>query len=148
MSGVAYTTSDALGGNSAKTEWVDNTGKKYQVELLTLANQSKFERFLEKEAVKTIRNVKDELGDEEYLMALDRCLESIAEGKYSFGGEDAQRSLGTFKGMCAMISILFNTTSDDAFRLVKESPEIPKVIENIVVRSFPAQEKKPDEVTN
>jgi hypothetical protein len=47
-----------------------------------------------------------------------------------------------------MISILFNTTSDDAFRLVKESPEIPKVIENIVVRSFPAQEKKPDEVTN
>lgn len=147
MSGISYTTSDALGGSSAKTEWVDNTGKKYSVELLTLANQSKFERFLERDAVRAIKNVKEELGEEEYLLALDRCLEAIAEGKYSFGGQDAQRSLGTFKGMCAMISILFNTTQDDAFRLVKESPEIPKVIESIVVRSFPAQEKKPEAAT-
>lgn len=140
MSGVSYTTSDALGGSGAKIEWTDAKGKVYEVSLLTLEKQSAYERWLEREAIKAIKNVRDLLDKEEYEVALIKNLEDISSGRYVFGGEDAQNSLTSFKGMCAMISILFGISSEDAITLVKENLDLPKVIENIILRSFPVQE--------
>ncbi len=147
MSGVSYTTGDALGGSGAKIEWVDTKGKTYQVSLLTLEKQSAFERWLEKESVKAIKNVKDVLDESEYNAALSVALSDIASGRYVFGGEDAQQSLTTFKGMCAMISILFGITHEQAMELVKENKELGKIIENIIVRSFPVPEGNEEAAT-
>lgn len=145
MSGVSYTTSDAIGANGAKIEWVDAKGKTHQISLLTLEKQSAYERWLEKESIKAIRNVKDVLGEDEYTAALSVALDNITSGRYVFGGEYAQESLTTFKGMCAMISILFSITNEQAMELVKENKEIGKIIENIIVRSFPVPEGNGEE---
>lgn len=140
MSGVSYTTGDALGGAGSKIEWVDAKGKTHQVSLLTLERQSAFERWLEKESIKAIKNVKDVLDESEYNAALSVALEEIASGKFVFGGDEAQKSLESFKGMCAMIAILFGITSEQAMELVKENKELGKIIESIIVRSFPVSE--------
>lgn len=142
MSGVSYTTGDVLGGSGSKIEWVDSQGKTHQVSLLTLERQSAFERWLEREAVKAVKGVKDLLSDTEYQAALSRVLDDIASGRYVFGGEDAQNSLTSFKGMCAMISILFGMENDQAVELVKLNTELPKLIESVILRSFPVQEGK------
>lgn len=139
---ISYTTSDVLGGSGAKIDWSDSKGNNYQVSLLTLEKQSAFERWLEREAVKSIKNVKDILTEIEYQAALSRVLDDISSGRYVFGGEDAQNSLTSFKGMCAMISVLFGVENEQAVQLVKENTELPKLIENIILRSFPVPEGK------
>jgi len=140
MSGTSYTTSDVLGSSGAKIEWVDAKGKTYQVSLLTLEKQSAYERWLEREAVKSVKNVRDLLDQDEYNSALDRCLGEISSGKYIFGGDVAQESLGTFRGMVAMIAILFGISNEEALELTKENKDLPKIIENVITRSFPVQE--------
>lgn len=142
MSDVAYTVGDSIGSSGGKVEWTHPSGKIYQISLLTLENQSKFERALEREAVRSITNVKDILGESEYSQALDRCLDEISSGKYAFGLPDAQKALGTLKGICSMISILFSITSEEAMKLMAECPELAKVVESVIVRSFPVPEKK------
>jgi hypothetical protein len=139
---ISYTTSDVLGGSGAKIDWSDSKGNNYKVSLLTLEKQSAFERWLEREAVKSIKNVKDILTEIEYQAALSKVLDDISSGRYVFGGEDAQNSLTSFKGMCAMISVLFEVENEQAVQLVKENTELPKLIENIILRSFPVPEGK------
>lgn len=137
-----HTLSETLGESGGPIEWVCSKGNKYKFSLLTLGNQSKFERALERKAVESLKNTKDLLDKDDYDKAISGVLKSISSGNYAFGGQEATAALRTMWGVSVLLGILGGIEPDEANRLVVENPDISKVIESVVERSFPVGKSK------
>lgn len=137
-----HTLSEMVGESGGPIEWTCSKGNKYKFSLFTLANQSRFERELERKAVESLRNTKDLLDKEEYAEALSNVLKDISNGKYTFGGQEAMSALRTMWGVSTLLSILIGISQEDASRLIAENEDISMVLSSVVERSFPVGKAK------
>ena len=137
------TVSDVLGNSGEPLEWTGSNGKKYQLSLINLKSQSKVERFIESDAIESIKAHRELIGEEEYGKQISKILRDISQGRYNFGGELCQDALETIKGVSALVAVIFNVSRDEAIELTINDPEIKDVIEMVTERSYPKKANQP-----
>jgi len=132
-----HTLSDSIGASGGAIEWTCSKGTAYQISLLTLEKQSKFERAMERKCIDSIKGLRTLLEKDEYSDALASALESIKDGDYVFGGARSSESLKTLWGISTLISILMGISAEEASVIINDNEDVGPLIEMVIERSFP-----------
>lgn len=132
-----HTLSDSIGASGGPIEWTCSKGTVYQISLLTLEKQSKFERAMERKCIDSLKGLRTLLEKDEYSDALASALDSIKNGDYVFGGARSSESLKTIWGISTLIAILIGITPEEASVLINDNEDIGPLIEMVIERSFP-----------
>jgi len=132
-----HTLSDSIGASGGPIEWTCSKGTVYQISLLTLEKQSKFERAMERKCIDSLKGLRTLLEKDEYSDALASALESIRDGDYVFGGARSSESLKTLWGISTLISILMGVSAEEASTIINDNEDVGPLIEIVIERSFP-----------
>lgn len=132
-----HTLSDSIGASGGPIEWTCSKGTVYQISLLTLEKQSKFERAMERKCIDSLKGLRTLLEKDEYSDALAAALESIKDGDYVFGGDRSSECLRTLWGISNLMAILIGVSPDEASVIINDNEDIGPLIEIIIERSFP-----------
>lgn len=73
----------------------DYQGTAYRLSPWTYKIQAEFERYLEDQALRTVKRMRPYCNDVEYRDLLSAVSRDIASGYYNFGGEAVNRAMGT-----------------------------------------------------
>ena len=100
-------TSEALGAVGAQHE-ITVDGEVIKFNLITQRVKSELERWLYQRAIKAISESKSLLDQSPgaFGEALSSIVNSLATGKYAWGGPMMVESLGTISGICKLLSLL------------------------------------------
>lgn len=132
-----HTLSDSIGASGGPIEWTCSKGTVYQISLLTLEKQSKFERAMERKCIDSLKGLRTLLEKDEYSDALAAALGSIKDGDYVFGGDHSSDCLKTLWGISTLISILMGVSPEEASVIINSNEDIGPLIEVVIERSFP-----------
>lgn len=126
--------SDVLQNRGGTTEYVTRDGKSIPVQYLTLRHMSQYETRLQNRAIRTLSSQRDAMPEDVFSKMFADLMDRIAAGAYAFGGEVANRSLGTVQGVCDLVSILCGVSDEQAMELLVNEGEPFKVLFDEVVR--------------
>jgi hypothetical protein len=108
--------------------------KTYRVGMVDQNAKLAYERWLFQRARDVARDLRVCMTAEQYAAHLKELNDAYLEGEYAFESERGRKSLGTFKGMLSICSILWGCDEAEMLLLIKERSEDVSSLLAVVLR--------------
>lgn len=130
--------SDLLGASAAPIEFT-HANRTYRITPITQVVKTRIERWLRKLAYADLYASREDMPADQYQDALAAMLTNRA--RFSYNGDAFWRTIQSHEGAIGLTAILFDTTEEDARKLLEErQSDIDALIFETIVSSLPREQ--------